>query len=151
MGNVRDKRVLDLFSGSGAIGIEALSRGAKKCYFCDIDKESVKLTKQNLKLTGLEDAGIVVNEDALSFIKTLYLKKEVFDYIFLDPPYDAENIIRKIFKHLGSFDIVDENGVLVIETDKETQFLDKEYSFIKLKERTYSKTRVSFFIKEKGF
>lgn len=148
LGNMRDKKILDLFSGSGALGIEALSRGAKICYFCDLDKESVKLTKQNLKATRLEEKGVVVNDDAINFISKLYTKKEKFDYIFLDPPY-ADGLVARVLEQLQKYDIMQNNGILIIETDKE-ELLDDEFGFEKIKERVYSKTRISFFSKRRG-
>lgn len=148
LGNMRDKRVLDLFSGSGAIGIEALSRGAKVCYFCDMDKESVKLTKQNLKDTRLEDRGIAINDEATNFISKLYAKKEKFDYIFLDPPY-ADGLVGKVLEQLQKYNIMQDDAILIIETDKE-ELLNDEFGFEKIKERVYSKTRISFFSKRKG-
>lgn len=147
LGNMRDKKVLDLFSGSGGVGIEALSRGAKVCYFCDNDKDSIKLTKQNIGLANVLDKAVILNDDASNAIKTLYSKKEKLDYIFLDPPY-SEGIVKKILQQLEKYNIIQEDGILIIETDKEESFLDNEYCFEKIKERVYSKTRISFFIKK---
>lgn len=147
LGNMRDAKVLDLFSGSGGIGIEALSRGASFCYFCDIDKDSIKLTMQNIKLARVEDRAKVVNDDAFSFLKIMDIKGEKFDFIFVDPPY-LKGITEKILHQLQKCNIIQDRGIIIIETDKEEKFLDDEFGFKKLKEKVYSKTRVTFFTKE---
>src|SRR5574344_2016770 len=80
--SVRNQTVLDLFAGSGALGIEALSRGASKAYFCDLNDEAIKFIKQNLEKTKLTSNAIVVKKDYKSFIDST---NEKFDLIFLDP------------------------------------------------------------------
>ncbi len=110
---VGDLLVLDLFGGSGALGIEALSRGAKKVIFVDKSADSVKLIKQNLSHVKADAASFEVYCVDYTFaIKKLRGKK--FDLIFADPPYAAaleQDIANKVFEN----DILDKNGVLVLE------------------------------------
>ena len=81
---IEGRRVLDLFGGTGQMGIEALSRGAAHCTFVDLRKEAVGIIRENLKLTGLEGQATVVQRDALAFLTRC---REKYDVIFLDPPY----------------------------------------------------------------
>ena len=81
---IEGRRVLDLFAGSGQLGIEALSRGAASATFVDMSKDSLSAVKYNLEHTKLGDNAKVVQTDALSFLK---LTKDKFDIVFLDPPY----------------------------------------------------------------
>jgi len=113
---LEDSLVLDLFAGSGALGIEALSRGAKQVYFCDSSYESIKVLKENLEKTKLLDFSVILNKD---FRKTLKeLKEKQFDLIFLDPPYKTNYVIDAL-EDIYSFELLKENGKIVIETDEE--------------------------------
>ena len=87
--------VLDLFAGTGQLGIEALSRGAKSAVFVDERDDACKLVRENLKRTKLDNQGKVVRSDYLAFLKTT---KETFDIIFLDPPY-AEVFLENSLSH----------------------------------------------------
>lgn len=105
---LKNARVLDLFCGSGALGIEALSRGAKLVEFVDKDIDSVKLTKENL--FGINNA--IVNHD--DFINYLSKVKEGFDVIFIDPPY-ATNFAKQAIEYIDENSILNKDGILVWE------------------------------------
>ena len=81
--DIEGRRVLDLFAGSGQLGIEALSRGAKSCVFVDNSRASINLVKKNLEITGLEDNAKVIQSDFSSFAA---MSRDTFDLVFLDPP-----------------------------------------------------------------
>lgn len=81
---IKDSVFLDAFAGSGQMGIEALSRGADRVYFVDNNRKSLKVTKDNIRLCGLEENAQVINSDTLSFLSQT---REKFDIVFLDPPY----------------------------------------------------------------
>lgn len=87
---IEGRRVLDLFAGSGQLGIEALSRGAASATFVDMSKDSLSAVKYNLEHTKLGDNAKVVQTDALSFLK---LTKDKFDIVFLDPPYASSLVV----------------------------------------------------------
>lgn len=114
---IRDAYVLDLFSGSGALGIEALSRGAKFCALCDKSNNAIRIIKNNLQKTKLEEKAIVIKNE---YIKTLnILKSEYkFDIIFVDPPYELDIAVSAI-KHIIELNLLSENGIIVLETDDE--------------------------------
>ena len=113
---ISEKRVLDLFAGSGAIGIEALSRGAKNATFCDNSNQAIEVIKTNLKNTKFEDKSLVLNKDYIETLNYLKEQNSKFDIIYLDPPYKedfAKNAIDKIF----DFELLSKDGIIILETD----------------------------------
>ena len=88
--------VLDLFAGSGGLGIEALSRGAASAVFVDCHPDSIALTKSNLLLTGLADSATLIMMDASKALKRLSAERVLFDVIFIDPPYNDTDLSQKV-------------------------------------------------------
>lgn len=131
---------LDLFCGSGAIGIEALSRGAKKAIFLDADKISLELTRQNLEKTKLQDKATIFQGDAAKILQKL--SKKHFDIIFLDPPY-FEELANKTLKAILELDILADMGYIIVETSKEAKNIDLSLLEV-FKERTYGNTKLIF-------
>lgn len=115
--NIKDSNVLDLFSGSGALGIEGLSRGAKKTIFCDNSFDAIKVIKQNLIKTRFEDKSEIINKD---YIKALEEIKIKFDIIFLDPPYKTDYIIKALIK-IFELDLLTKDGIIIIETNDKSK------------------------------
>lgn len=111
---IEDVVVLDLFSGSGQLGIEALSRGAKKAVFVDSSAESIKIIKDNLRHTGLEANAVVCNMANNAFLRST---KEKFDIAILDPPYNRK-LIQKSMPQL--VEKMTESGIIICEHEKET-------------------------------
>lgn len=111
--DIADSTCLDLFAGSGALGIEALSMGAKKCYFVDKSKEAIKTIKKNLE--GITEPTEVLNCDYQQAIKYFKQSDTKFDLIFLDPPYQKENI-EKIINLIMENKIINNNGLIIVET-----------------------------------
>lgn len=103
--------VLDLFGGTGQLGIEALSRGADKAVFVDAREDACKLIRENLKRTKLEDQGSVVRSDYLVYLNRC---QDVFDVIFLDPPY-AEEFLENALNRITEIDILRSGGIIVTE------------------------------------
>ena len=117
---IRDSIVLDLFSGSGALAIEALSRGAKCAIVCDNSKEAIKIINQNLQETKLLDKAQIICSDYMEALKKITNEKIKFDIIFLDPPYKTnylENAINTIIKNK----LLKDDGIIVLETDDENK------------------------------
>lgn len=112
---------LDLFSGSGAIGIEALSRGASKCYFVENNKKAALCIRDNLTFTKLVSDGQVMEMDVISAINRLQTEKKKFDIIFMDPPYN-ELIEKEVLTRLSNSDIADENTMIIVEASLDTKF-----------------------------
>ena len=109
--DIEGRRVLDLFAGTGQLGIECLSRGAASAVFVDRRADAVKLIKENLKVTDLTDRARVVSGDSMEFLKSL---REKFDLIFLDPPY-AAGLLEPAIAHIARFDILAPHGIIVAE------------------------------------
>lgn len=138
------RRVLDLFSGTGQLGIEALSRGAEHCVFVDIRREAVSLIRDNLAHTGLTDRAKVVQGDYLAYLTQ---SKETFDVILLDPPYGDE-IIKKALQTITRIDKLSENGIIICENGSnfdwpsvfEPYALQKEYQYGRIKLALYRRS-----------
>lgn len=114
--DLKDAKILDLFSGSGALGIEALSRGAKKSVLCDKSNKAINVINKNLKDTRLEDKAKIINKDYIDVIKQLHRESEKFDIIFLDPPYKTDYAINAI-EQIIEFNLLEEDGIIIVETD----------------------------------
>ena len=112
---------LDLFAGSGAIGIEALSRGAKEAVFIDNGSRQVTCIRENLKTTKLEEKAQVLNSDVISGIKMLEKNGKHFDLIFMDPPYDHE-LEKRVMESLKDSSLIDEDSLMIIEASLGTDF-----------------------------
>lgn len=124
-GVVGEVKVLDLFSGSGALGIESLSRGAEKVVFIDKSKDSFLLTKKNLEFVGaIKDSYEIYNVDYEFALKKL--KEKHFDLIFVDPPY-ALHIENKVLDLIKKFDVLSKTGVIMIEHETKNVFNDNDF------------------------
>ena len=139
--DVTGRRVLDLFAGSGQMGIEALSRGAREAIFVDISSASLKLVKDNLNLCGF--SGDTVKEDAVNYIQ----HAKPFDLIFIDPPYDSE-YYEKVLEKIKLFDILTDGGIIIVETRKNKTLPVMDYPFRMIKEYEYGSVKISKFKKE---
>lgn len=115
-----DRIFLDLFAGSGAIGIEALSRGAAQAVFVESDSRAVACIQDNLKAARLGDQAVVMHNDALTALKRLEGKYR-FDYLFMDPPYD-QGLERQVLEYLQDSRLIDKESTLIIEASLKTGF-----------------------------
>lgn len=141
--DVADCTFLDLFAGSGGIGIEALSRGAKQAVFVEQNDDAVQIVRENLKATRLEDRGVVMHTDALTALKRLE-GKYYFDYIFMDPPYNHE-LERQMLEYLADSKLIDKQSTIIIEASLETSFDYLEsLGFILEKNKTYKTNKHVF-------
>ena len=143
---VKGAKVLDLFAGSGALGIEALSRGAASCAFIDNSRASVRTIKDNLEALGLgrTPSAEVIYADSLAAIGRLAGDKASFDLILMDPPYYRE-MAKKSLSLLGSCDILAETGVAVIEHSKHDSMPGSSGNLKLLRTARYGDTLVSFY------
>jgi 16S rRNA (guanine966-N2)-methyltransferase len=147
LGGVEGEKVLDLFAGSGALGIEALSRGAGEVVFVDDSLASVNLIRENLRKLGFEDKGKVIKKDVLVFLRG---KNEPasggFDLILADPPY-GKGICQVILERLSEKKILNPGGVVIVEHHKKEK-IEEGNKLILLKQKKYGDTLVSFFKKK---
>ncbi len=137
-------RVLDLFGGTGQLGIEAISRGAKEAVFVDQSEQACKLIRENLRLAHMENEGRVVRGDYLTFLKST---KEKFDIILLDPPY-AEVFLENALKLITEIDILQTNGIIVAECPL-GKVLPLEFpGYTRSKDYKYGKTILTIYRKD---
>lgn len=130
-----DCRFLDLFSGSGGIGIEALSRGAEHAVFMDMGEEPIRCVKENLRNTKLESRAEVMKTEVLSGLRQLSQRGEKFDIIFMDPPYRCQ-WEQKVLEELKNLDLVHEDTLIIFEAALDTDISyvsDLGYTIHKLK------------------
>lgn len=113
-----DCRFLDLFSGSGAIAVEALSRGAQKAVLVDSDFKSIAVIKQNLKSARVEQRAEVMKCDVVAAVSRLGARQEKFDIIFMDPPYNR-NFINSTLNAIVNADILDDDGYIIVEQSQD--------------------------------
>ncbi len=138
---LEDAVVIDLFSGTGNLGLEALSRGAKRCYFGDKSKESMALTRQNVALCKQQDRAIAILGD---YEYVLGKIREKADLIFLDPPYQ-EGLMTDCFHIISQENLLSEDGVIVAEHGAKDPLDDEIAGFTKIKERIYGTISISIF------
>ena len=139
--DIEGRKVLDLFAGTGQLGIEALSRGAAGATFVEHRRDAAALIRDNLKLTGLEARAAVLCADALTYPAAA---REKFDLIFIDPPY-AANLWEKMLDSIYQFDILSNHGIIVCESPVNQDmppvappyFLRRTYRYGRIKITTY--------------
>ena len=138
--DLEGRRILDLFGGTGQLGIEALSRGAREAVFTDSSRTSIQLIRENLKRCGLE--GKVLQTDALSYLA----RGEKFDVIFIDPPYDG-GLYQAILERINAVDNLTEGGIIVCEARAGTELPELSAPYFKLRERRYGNVKICIYSK----
>ena len=142
-GKIEGAKILDLFSGSGAIGLEFLSRGAESAILCDKSKEAVNIIKKNIEKTHMEKKAQVINTNFENCLEKL--KNEQFDIIYLDPPY-ATDYISKSLEKILQLNIAKEESQIIIETDDEER-IEKEIENLDVEivdKRKYGRATIIF-------
>ena len=139
--DVQDAVVLDLFGGTGQLGIEALSRGAKRAVFVDHQAKACELIKENLRRTKFTQQGTVVRGDYLEYLKRT---KEKFDIILLDPPY-AEIFLENALNCIAEIDILRDNGIIVTERPLEKVLDIHLPGFERSRDYKYGKTLITLY------
>ena len=139
--DIEGRRVLDLFAGTGQLGIECLSRGAKEAVFIDQNRDAVKIVRENLKVCGF--SAPVLQQDALSYLNNC----GSFDLIFVDPPYDA-GLYNPVLEKINSIDILSEGGIILCESRRETDMPEMRAPYFKRREYRYGKVKLSLYSKE---
>lgn len=137
---VNGAKVLDLFGGSGALSLEALSRGALSGVICDIDQKAIKLITHNTEKLKFEDRLKILNKSASQFLNE---NTDAYDIIFLDPPYN-KGIIRPIIEQIIDKNVLSEDGIIVLESDN-TDEHDEFFGLEILKQRKYGRTYITVY------
>lgn len=139
--DIEGRQVLDLFAGTGQLGIECLSRGAAGAVFVDRDRDAVRIVKDNLKTCGMK--ATVLQEDSISFLN--HCGK--FDVIFIDPPYDSD-LYESALKIINLVDILSEGGIIICEARREKVLPEMTEPYRKRKEYNYGKVKICIYTKE---
>lgn len=128
---IKDSTCLDLFAGSGSLGIEAISNGAKSCYFVDSNKIAIEKIKNNIKCIQIKEEYHLINKNHLSALREFNEQNIKFDLIFLDPPYDL-NLINNTLNVIFEYNLLTDNGYIVCEYENELVETNK-FELIKFK------------------
>jgi 16S rRNA (guanine966-N2)-methyltransferase len=147
--SISECTVLDIFAGTGNLGIEALSRGAAKAVFIDDHRDSVALVKKNLDLTGFSDRSRVVPLEAVAALKALEATDLTFQVVFIDPPY-YQGLPEKILGYLSTSRLIDENSLVVAEFSPKEKLGTAFGPLREFDRRTYGDTALAFFTLQIG-
>ena len=141
--NIKDATVLDLFAGSGSLGIETISNGSKICYFIDNNKEVINTLKKNINNLQIQNKSNIINSDWKKILNTFGQNKNKFDIIFVDPPYDYD-VYEKVISKINELELLNPNGILVLEYSNKK--FNKEYNnLILIKEKKYGYKSVNIY------
>ena len=142
--------MLDLFSGSGAVGLEAISRGAKKVILVEKDPKCAQVIIENIRLLAIsvDESGTlpyeIVQTDAFAAIKLFARQEKKFDVIFIDPPY-GQGLAKKALKTLEGYDILHPNCTVVVQHEKREILPEKQGRFLHFRKKKYGTTFLSFY------
>ncbi len=139
--DIEGRRVLDLFAGTGQLGIECLSRGAKEVVFVDKSRNSVNIVKENLKTCGFKAE--VYNMDSLEYLKNC----GKFDIILIDPPYNSD-LYAQALKIINLVDILSDGGIIVCESERSKVLPDMDLPYKRGKVYNYGKVKLNFYKKD---
>ena len=131
---LEDSIVLDMFSGSGALGLESLSRGANKAVLCDSSRDAIRIINQNIEKTRTKDRIVLLNLDYRKAIEKIKEDNYKFDIVFLDPPYKTD-YAAVASKNIAQNNLLNEDGLIVIETDEKDRVINEiDTNLLKIEE-----------------
>lgn len=139
--DIEGRKVLDLFAGTGQLGIECLSRGAESAVFVDHSREAIKIIKENLAACDLK--GLVAEQDSLMYLKNC----GKFDLILVDPPYDSD-LYEEVLKSINLFDILNDGGIIICEARRGRAFPPMTGDLKLVKEYNYGSVKLCKYMKE---
>jgi 16S rRNA (guanine966-N2)-methyltransferase len=131
----------DLFAGTGSLGIEALSRGAERCYFGDISRASIKLIYTNVEKCGAQDDAVIITGDFKRVLRKIHEKVDIF---FIDPPYRS-GLYEKALETIHFLDLLSDDGIILAEYDSNNVPPEQVEGFVRYRERKYGKTTVGLY------
>lgn len=143
-GNIPGAVCVDLFAGTGNLGLEALSRGAEKCYFADNSRESLNLIKRNIEMCRAEEWSVVIPGDYERTLTRLGERGEKIDIFFLDPPY-REGLYEKCFELIREYDLLAEEGIIVAEHGEREPLPEEIEGYIVLKQKNYGSIAITIY------
>jgi 16S rRNA (guanine(966)-N(2))-methyltransferase RsmD len=143
MGSFQGYNALDLFAGTGALGIEALSRGASSATFVDNNAQAIKIIRENLVNCGLLEKARIIHNNVFESCQQL-LEAAPFDIIFLDPPY-GQGLVEKTLKKIAEINCLSQEGILCVETPAKEIIAEDFHPLLKLKTSRYGSTQIYLF------
>ncbi len=141
---VQGARVVDVFAGTGSLGLEAASRGAEKCYLIDKGETSYKLLAQNIKDLKFEDICTSYNMDSYEALRRFADNKEIFDLIFIDPPY-LKDMIPLAIEEIYKGNLLEKSGLIVTKIDTSEEIYEGNGEIILINSRKYGNTTICFY------
>ncbi|MEI7885317.1 MAG: 16S rRNA (guanine(966)-N(2))-methyltransferase RsmD [Clostridia bacterium] len=139
---IKQSLVLDLFAGTGALGLEALSRGAAKVEFVDFNSAALEIVRRNIQNLGVVEKTKVHKNDSLSFLQNC--QEQSYDLIFLDPPY-LYSYYEDLLKTIATKGILRKNGIIVVETSSKYELIGVYFNLVLAKTRNYGDTKIWYF------
>jgi 16S rRNA (guanine(966)-N(2))-methyltransferase RsmD len=146
---VQDARVLDLFAGTGAVGLEALSRGACAVTFVERDPRAVESLRANVAALHASDRARIISGDALPALARMEAAGEPFDIIFVDPPY-AGDLAGRCMERLARGAVLSDNGMLVVQAFHKTALPERVGVLARVRGRRYGESALTFYAKEEA-
>lgn len=140
--DIEGRAVLDLFAGTGQLGVEALSRGAGSVTFVDSSPDALKLVSHNIESAGFTSGATVIRSDSIEFLK----RGKRYDLIFLDPPYDSDLLNRALLT-INEFDILKDNGIMVCESKVDKELPELEPPYFTHREYRYGKIKITLYMR----
>jgi 16S rRNA (guanine(966)-N(2))-methyltransferase RsmD len=137
--DIQGRKFLDLFAGSGQMGIEALSRGAESAVFLDSSRKAVDIVRKNLNNTGFYDRAKVLHTDSLSFLN---MNSEMFDIVYLDPPYGT-GVLQEVLPAV--LENVKKTGIIIVENPEKEEILQNYGDFTLDRQKHYGKIKISMY------
>jgi 16S rRNA (guanine(966)-N(2))-methyltransferase RsmD len=141
---VLDAKVLDLFAGTGNLGLEAISRGALSCVFIDNNRESIKIVHQNIEMLKYGELCEVYDNDSFEALRILSRRNLKFNMIFIDPPYHKD-IIPRCLQKIGEFNMLEDEGIIAAEHDIKDVLPDEAAGLTMIRRVSYGDTVISFY------
>ena len=141
---IEGRRVLDLFAGSGQLGLEALSRGARECVFAENDRAAMQIVRDNVEKCRFTEQ---VKFLAADYTAALRKSGEQYDVIFIDPPYQSDYYLKAL-ELISGFDILATNGIIIVESEADLPLPDEAGTLRKGKEYSYSRTKLTLYRNE---
>lgn len=142
--HIESSNILDLYAGTGSLGIEALSRGAAAAVFVDSSDVNLKIIKYNLVHTRLEEKGRIIRGKLPDAVNLCGICSSKYDIVFMDPPY-GKNFVIKTLNVILKSDIINKNGTIIIEREKDDKVPQKLGNIELVREKAYGGTVLSFY------
>ena len=142
---IQDADFLDLFAGSGSMGIEAISRGARRAVFVEMNQKAIDVIKQNVKTCKFTEEAVIYKDDVFRRIEWLKNNGETFDIIYLDPPFTVDEIFHPVLEAVTGAGILNEEGIIAIRTLKEKDMPEEMNNLEKYKFKVYGISAIHFY------